>query len=74
MSALNLAALAADEKTLAGRVVIQVLNDLRYFVAKGFAIDESFLNNYEGEKLVSLRHPGLSAESPRQSPPEGEKR
>ena len=60
VTALDLSALSAKEKTLAGRVVIQVLNDLRYFAVKGATIDESFLNNYEGEKLVSLRHPGLT--------------
>lgn len=55
MTALDLSTLTLAEKTLAGRVVIQVLNDLRYAVAECAAVDVHALNLYEEAKIASLK-------------------
>jgi len=55
VSALDLSELDIAGKTLAGRVVIQVLTDLRCSLATGVVLDERALNVYEGLKLGALR-------------------
>lgn len=73
MSALDLASLSGAEKALAGRVVIQVLNDLRYLITQDAQIDVTTLNEYEGVKLDSIKIRELEGPSRRSMPAEGSK-
>lgn len=74
MSVRDLSTLTLAEKTLAGCVVIQVLNDLRHAVTEGVALDLRALNVYEELKVNTLKirepeaehHPTALSEGPKQ--------
>lgn len=70
MSALDLAALPLRDRTLAGRVIVQVLNELRLYVARGITLDADALNIYEGAKVDALKIREPAATPPRSMQPE----
>jgi len=63
MSALDISSLSVEQKTLAGRVIIQVIADLRHAASKGALVDDRALSLYEGMKLASLKMTELSTEA-----------